>query len=377
MSVYAESPQSRPGWRSAKIVSWPSIDQFYPPDAIKQERHGVAVVRACVNQESAITSVQISKSSGHPDLDEAALALGRLGTYSASQSLDDGTYAASCVSFRVKFDIKLSYAKECDGILRDGKRETDGSVTFSDGRIFFGKFKNNQLNGEGKMSVPDGKACEGRWMDGVFVEGTVKFSDGSKLTGPWRDGVLNGQGSFTSSAFSYVGEYRDGKANGLGTNVWSNGDKYVGEYRDDRIHGHGTFTWADGGKYVGDFSDDSPNGQGAFLHPNGTLYVGEWKSGKYNGQGSLTLPSGEKYIGQFLTGARHGWGKSTLPDGSKFEAEWMNDSLVTKKESENSNVLTKEINPNASQSTVDVVRECVRKGFKPGSERFTRCITNR
>ncbi len=377
VSIYGQSSASpsRSYLRAATIVSMPSTENFYPSEAIKAGRQGVVTLRTCIDHESKITSVQVVTSSGHSDLDEAAVALSKQGVYTAKQSMEDGKPSAACVSFRVKFEVD---AGEYVGGLRDGERDGDGSVAFADGRRYVGKFRSNKFNGFGRMVLPNGTSFEGIWEDDSFVEGALSLPDGSKLTGRWQDGELNGQGTFTSSDFSYVGEYRSGKASGWGTNVWANGDKYVGEFRDDTKSGQGMFTWADGGRYVGEFQDDYPNGQGSLLHPNGTRYFGEWRDGKYNGEGFLVLPSGERYVGQFLAGTRHGSGRSILPDGSTFEADWVNDSLVTRSDTR-ATIVTNEKNsiPNSNQVTIDAVRECVRNGFKPGSAQFTRCITER
>jgi len=95
----------------------------------------------------------------------------------------------------------------------------------------------------------------------------------------------NGQGIITyPNGEKYVGELKDGKFHGKGTITYPDGSIYVGEFKDDKKNGQGTFTFPDGYKIVGEFKDGVPNGQGTLTLPSGTKYVGELKNGKpWNG----------------------------------------------------------------------------------------------
>jgi S1-C subfamily serine protease len=123
--------------------------------------------------------------------------------------------------------------------------------------------------------------------------GTITFANGDIYVGEWRDNKRNGQGTYTfANGDIYVGEYKDDKRNGQGTVTYASGSTYVGRWRDDKRNGQGTHTWPDGEKYVGEWLDDNMHGQGTRTYANGTTYVGEWLDDKRNGQGTFTNAAG-------------------------------------------------------------------------------------
>jgi len=82
-------------------------------------------------------------------------------------------------------------------------------------------------------------SCEkyvGEYKDGKRNgQGTITWSDGKKYVGEWKNGKYNSQGTLTlPNGEKYVGEYKDGKKNGQGTFTFSDGRKGVGEFRNDR-----------------------------------------------------------------------------------------------------------------------------------------------
>ena len=86
--------------------------------------------------------------------------------------------------------------------------------------------------------------------------GSLTYSDGDKYEGKWKDGKKHGQGTFTwSNGNKYVGEFKNGTQNGLGSLTYPDGSKYVGEYKDGKLNGQGTFTLSDGRKYVGEWKN--------------------------------------------------------------------------------------------------------------------------
>lgn len=59
-------------------------------------------------------------------------------------------------------DWKLTYgATE----LPDGA----GAMTWADGRIYLGQFRDGKMSGHGKLTHPDGKVEEGQWRDDKFT----------------------------------------------------------------------------------------------------------------------------------------------------------------------------------------------------------------
>ena len=86
------------------------------------------------------------------------------------------------------------------------------------GEIYEGEFRDDNINGKGKWSYPDG-----RINDGIFVKC---------------------------------------KKSGHGWINWVNGDVYTGEWKNNKINGKGKYIWADGRIYDGDWVNGNRNGHG-------------------------------------------------------------------------------------------------------------------
>ena len=91
---------------SAKIRRMPSSEDYYPAASKRAEEQGAVVVRACVDERGRlIGDPTVVTSSGYSRLDAGAVRLAKAGRYQAGTS-DGQAQSESCVSFRVKFEIK-------------------------------------------------------------------------------------------------------------------------------------------------------------------------------------------------------------------------------------------------------------------------------
>ena len=103
-------------------------------------------------------------------------------------------------------------------------------------------------------------------------QGTTTYSNGNKYEGEWKDGEKHGQGTFTFSwGDKYVGKWKNGERNGQGTETYLDGENYVGEWKDGIRNGQGTYIWFDGTKYVGEWK----NGE-------------KWNGTQYDKDGNMT-----------------------------------------------------------------------------------------
>lgn len=90
----------------AKIGRMPSSEDYYPAAAKRAEEQGAATIKVCVNAQGRIVGdPTVVTSSGFARLDEGAVKLARAGRYQAGTS-GGQPLPESCVSFRVKFEIK-------------------------------------------------------------------------------------------------------------------------------------------------------------------------------------------------------------------------------------------------------------------------------
>ena len=109
-------------------------------------------------------------------------------------------------------------------------------------------------------------------------QGTLTWSDGVKYVGGWKDGERNGHGTYTfTDGRKYVGGWKDDKKNGQGTFTWSDGTKYVGEWKNGISNGQGTITYSDGRKYVGEFKEG--NKWNVTLTDKEGKVIGKWANG--------------------------------------------------------------------------------------------------
>ena len=214
-----------------------------------------------------------------------------------------------------------------------------GSITFKNGDMYLGEFKNDKLDGQGTYTFGANSQWPGDKYIGEYKnskrdgQGTYTFADGEEYIGQYKNGIRDGQGTYTfADGEKYVGEYKNGKQNGQGTYSYSNGDKYIGEFKNNKRDGQGTYTFADGEKYVGEYKNGKQNGQGTYSYLNGDKYVGEFKDSYFNGQGTFTYGSntkwaGYKYVGEFENDKRNGQGTFTFADGRKEVGTYKNDLL--------------------------------------------------
>jgi|SRR5690349_16811157 len=66
----------------------------------------IPIVQTCIDAKAKILSVEIVKSSGYPDIDNAALKVARSTKYAPGKSPSGRKQKKSCVKFKVRFTIK-------------------------------------------------------------------------------------------------------------------------------------------------------------------------------------------------------------------------------------------------------------------------------
>lgn len=84
-----------------KVLNW--TDPPYPEQARQQGVEGTVTLRLTVERDGAAREVRVSRSSGHPALDEAAVA--HLRHIRFSPAVKDGVPVATTITFKVKFRL--------------------------------------------------------------------------------------------------------------------------------------------------------------------------------------------------------------------------------------------------------------------------------
>jgi len=165
-----------------------------------------------------------------------------------------------------------------------------------------GIFKNNELNGPGRIINKQGEIFCGNFLN-------------SKL---------NNFGHYINNQGKYEGELIDNKRHGTGKEIFKDGSIYEGNYINNKKQGKGKFVWADGSSYEGEFYNDEINGKGNFRWLDNSYYEGQWKNGKIEGYGKLSFFNGQYYEGEFSENKKSGKGKYFYNSNRYFEGNWKN-----------------------------------------------------
>ena len=198
----------------------------------------------------------------------------------------------------------------------------EGSMEFSDGRIYTGEWKNGLRHGNGTSTLPDGSNYTGKWKNddangfGTMISihnsvsvkyegnfkngfidgsGSVTLPDGRTYSGNWvgtmylkikmnngKNAILNG---YTGTIFE--GEFKDSEIESgyilspiIATDDY--GNKYVSTITNGKLNGKAIITFSDGSKYMGQVKNDKMHGIGTFKNPNGKILKGKFYRGNFS-----------------------------------------------------------------------------------------------
>ena len=70
----AATQETSPRWRAA-LSAWLQSHRTYPDEARRNNDEGAVLIRFVVDREGHVVSVAVMQGSGHPSLDEAAIAM--------------------------------------------------------------------------------------------------------------------------------------------------------------------------------------------------------------------------------------------------------------------------------------------------------------
>ena len=222
---------------------------------------------------------------------------------------DNGTYIGHILNgqknFWGTFLWKESVFKDCkySGEFVKGKLEGRGIMTYTNGRVYEGEFKNNAPDGLAVESYENGDKYIGKFSKGFKSGyGLYVYANGEIYEGEFENNKPNGKGCLMTSKTSfYQGNFKNGKCNGVGQFKYSNGDVYQGEWVDSIKHGKGKYFYSNGDIYEGDFVNGVRHGKGVFVSPNGQVYDGGWINDSMSGEGRIS--SGQDLVfGEWVNG---------------------------------------------------------------------------
>ena len=244
-----------------------------------------------------------------------------------------------------------------EGFWKNDKATGLGVMTYNNGDKYGGSWVDGKRQGEGKMKYnkEDGRFYNGNWLqDKKRGQGTMTYPDGSKYMGQWIDDKRNGPGAIQyKNNDVYNGDWVDDKRkDGHGTMVYNNGDEYQGNFVDEKRNGEGVIAYKNDDQYQGAWVDDMRQGKGVIFYSNNGRdndrdngrdngrdndrdrdngrYEGNWFQDKIQGEGAMIYPDGSTYIGNWVDGKRHGEG--VLYDHNRvveYRGNWKNDEKHT------------------------------------------------
>lgn len=241
--------------------------------------------------------------------------------------LSDGI---NVILMQVRFPNLAEYSGEWNP--NTDERHGRGVQVWSDKTTYFGMWKDDMINGLGKMILNNGECYEGEFVnDKAEGYGTYVNNKGCEYVGSWKDNLMNGNGKmkWKNNNEEYEGEFVNGRMNGKGRFMFKDGSVYVGEFVDDKIQGKGIKTWPNKMVYQGEFKDGKFDGHGKFNWPDGRKYVGHYVDDKKNGYGEFTWVNGKKYRGTWKDGKQDGDGEMYYPKQNVWKkGKWYNGRLV-------------------------------------------------
>ena len=189
-----------------------------------------------------------------------------------------------------------------------------------------GETKNEEPNGIGTLTYPNGHKFEGEWNDGKqHGRGTYTWSDGREYTGIFKNGKPYGQGTYTYlDGTKNLGKWEVTQENFL----WKTNIKIPFARVDKKMLGVLAFrkenerwAWYDygdkevDGKYVGEIKNLKPDGSGTYTYGKGKWegdkYEGMWKRGEFYGRGTYPRSNGHKFVGE--------WKNNVLNDFTEYD----------------------------------------------------------
>lgn len=203
-------------------------------------------------------------------------------------------------------------------------------VSFPNGDMYKGAFKNGLFNGWGVYSFGNGDRYEGDFENDMKNgKGTFLYKNGDKFIGEFRNDMKHGQGTFYfNNGERYVGEFLNNEITGKGTMFYNNRNKYEGDFKNGLRNGNGVLTFENGDIYKGEFRDDQRTGNGSYFFTDGSKYIGGFENGRRQGKGRYVYASGEEFVGEFMDGRREGVGVCIYPNGQRIKGLWKNDEFL-------------------------------------------------
>ena len=203
-------------------------------------------------------------------------------------------------------------------------------IQFSPNQIYIGSYNiKGNFNGYGILYEIDEKENNNKKIEGFFLDGILNnesriFTSNKEFySGKFKNDQLNGEGHFIKNEIEYFGNFLNNLQNGKGKEIYNDNSTFEGLFLNgNKINGK--FIWNDGNSYEGEIQNDLFNGFGIYKWDKNKQYEGNWKNGKMNGKGKMLYSDGSFYEGDFVDNLRCGFGKYVWNKNKYYEGQWNN-----------------------------------------------------
>ena len=187
------------------------------------------------------------------------------------------------------FGILTTENKTLTGFWRENNFTGWGKEKNKNGEIYEGKFINGKLNGKGFYKNKNGDYYNGEYINGLKNGKGKEKNCEFEYEGDYKNNKLNGIGKikFENKKCEYEGKFQNNNLNGYGVFKWENGAIYEGNLNNGIISGRGKYIYPDGEIYEGDYKRGIKQGFGKIKFTNGNIYEGPFNNGLPHGIGKF------------------------------------------------------------------------------------------
>ena len=189
-----------------------------------------------------------------------------------------------------------------------GNANGQGTMTYTNGDVYDGNWLAGNANGQGTKTYTNGDVYSGSFVNGHMTNGKMMYAAYENMDeemvqdiyeGEWKDNAMEGTGKMIyANGNIYEGEWIASNRTGQGKMTYANRDVYQGGWLADNKHGEGTMIYANGNIYEGEWWNDNMQGDGKMRYANGDIYEGNWWSDEMHGDGKMTYAAdGRVYEG--------------------------------------------------------------------------------